>query len=231
MPLARTTTNWKICCSVLIINVLLVLQAQAQDNSPYSRYGIGDVLPQTNVLNRAMGGMSLAYWDLQSINFNNPASYARLKLTTFDVGLEYDQRTLRATNTTSSYKSRNLVPTYLNIGFPLSKKKSWGMNLGFKPVTRISYDVISNTRLSNIDSVSYRYYGTGGSTQAFIGLAGGTRNFSFGINAGYMFGNKHYGTQMSFVSDSIRYQKANYTDSTNFGGLFVKAGLQYQLVL
>jgi hypothetical protein len=46
-----------------------------------------------------------------------------------------------------------------------------------------------------------------------------------------MFGNKHYGTQMSFVSDSIRYQKANYTDSTNFGGLFVKAGLQYQLVL
>ena len=29
----------------------------------------------------------------------------------------------------------------------------------------------------------------------------------------------------------VRYQKANYTDSTNFGGVFVKAGLQYQLVL
>lgn len=231
MPSARSTTNWKICCSVLIINVLLVFQAQAQDNSPYSRYGIGDVLPQTNVLNRAMGGVSLAYWDLQSVNFNNPASYARLKLTTFDVGLEYGQRTLRATNTTSSYKSRNLLPTYLNIGFPLSKKKNWGMNLGFKPVTRISYDVVSNTRITNIDSVSYRYYGNGGSYQAFLGLAGGTRNFSIGVNAGYMFGNKHYGTQMIMINDTVRYQKASYTDSTSFGGVFVKAGIQYQLVL
>jgi hypothetical protein len=231
MPLARLITNWKICCSVLIINVLLVFQASAQENSPYSRYGIGDMLPQANVLNRAMGGISLAYWDVQSVNFNNPASYARLKLTTFDVGLEYDSRTLRATNTTSAYKSRYLIPTYLNIGLPLSKKKSWGMNIGFKPVTRINYDVESNDRLPGIDSVNYRYSGNGGSYQAFVGFAGGTRNFSIGVNAGYMFGNKHYSTQMRFINDTIAYQKANYSDSTSFGGLFVKAGIQYQLVL
>lgn len=211
--------------------MLLVFQAGAQENSPYSRYGIGDVLAQQNVLNRAMGGMSLAYWDLQSINFNNPASYARLKLTTFDVGLEYGSRTLRATNTTSKYTSRNLIPTYLNIGFPLSKKKNWGMNIGFKPVTRINYDVVSNQRLSGIDSVSYRYSGNGGSYQAFLGVAGGGRNFTFGVNAGYMFGNKHYSTQMQFINDTVRYQKANYSDSTSFGGVFVKAGFQYQLVV
>jgi hypothetical protein len=211
--------------------VLLVFQAGAQVNSPYSRYGLGDVLPQTNVLNRAMGGVSLAYSDLQSINFNNPASYSKLKLTTFDVGLEYDARTLRASNTTNAYKSKNLLPTYLNIGVPLSKKKNWGMNIGFRPVTRINYDITNQTRLSGIDSVSYRYYGNGGTYQAFLGVAGGTRNFSIGVNAGYMFGNKHYGTQMTLVNDSVRYQKANYTDSTSFGGIFVKAGFQYQLVL
>jgi hypothetical protein len=231
MRSAPITTNGRILCIVLIISALSVFQAGAQENSPYSKYGIGDVLPQTNVLNRGMGGLSLAYWDVQSINFNNPASYARLKLTTFDVGLEYAGRTLRATNTTNAYTSRNLLPTYLNIGVPLSKKKSWGMNFGFRPVTRINYDIVNNSRLPGIDSVSYRYYGTGGSYQAFVGVGGGTRNLSFGINAGYMFGNKHYGTQMSFVNDTVRYQKANYTDSTSFGGLFVKAGVQYQKVL
>jgi hypothetical protein len=224
-------TNWKIICSVLIINVLLVFQASAQENSPYSRYGLGDVISPNNILNRGMGGLSAAYWDLQSVNFNNPASYAKLKLlTTFDVGLEFDSRTLKADNK-ASYKSYNLLPAYVNIAFPLSKKKNWGMNLGFRPVTRISYDVINNTRLQGIDSVSYRYVGNGGSYQAFLGLAYGIKKLSIGINAGYMWGNKNYSTRMQFVNDTVRYQKANYSDSTNFGGLFVKAGLQYNFII
>ncbi|MEK7225992.1 MAG: hypothetical protein AAB221_09945, partial [Bacteroidota bacterium] len=48
----------------------------SQDNSPYSRYGIGDIVPNTNILSRGMGGVSAAYSDILSINFSNPASYA-----------------------------------------------------------------------------------------------------------------------------------------------------------
>ncbi len=35
----------------------------AQDNSPYSRYGLGDLVPNTNVNSRAMGGVSAGYVD------------------------------------------------------------------------------------------------------------------------------------------------------------------------
>src|SRR5690606_31988602 len=48
----------------------------AQDNSPYSRYGIGDLVPATNINYRAMGGVSAAVADHLSVNFNNPASYS-----------------------------------------------------------------------------------------------------------------------------------------------------------
>ena len=48
----------------------------AQDNSPYSRYGLGDLTPSTNIVNRGMGGFSAAYADPLSVNFNNPASYS-----------------------------------------------------------------------------------------------------------------------------------------------------------
>jgi long-subunit fatty acid transport protein len=179
-----------------------------------------------------MGGMSLAYWDLQSINFSNPASYANLKLTTFDVGLEYSSRTLRSDNADlGKYNSAYLIPTYVNIGFNLSKKKNWGMTLGLKPVTRINYEIISQQRLPGIDSVGYQYAGNGGSYQAYLGMAYGIKHFSIGFNAGYMFGNKEYTTKLLFINDTVSYLKANYSDSTSFGGIFAKVGLQYTLVV
>ena len=48
----------------------------AQDNSPNSRYGLGDLTPGTNIINRGMGSFSAGYSDPLSINFNNPASYS-----------------------------------------------------------------------------------------------------------------------------------------------------------
>jgi len=232
MPLVSTTTNCKKYLTILFISVLIGSQSLAQENSPYSRYGYGDLNPTQNVVNRAMGGLSLAYWDVQSINFTNPASYANLKLTTFDVGLEYISRTLRSNDQEQGkYNSAYLIPTYVNLGFNLSRKKKWGMNLGLKPVSRINYEVNSRTRLVGIDSVGYRYAGSGGSYQLFLGMAYGGKRLSVGFNAGYMFGNKEYTTKLLFLNDSVQYLKANYADSTDFGGLFAKIGIQYTAVL
>lgn len=232
MPLVSKTTNCKKYITVLFISVLIGIQSFSQENSPYSRYGYGDINPTQNIVNRAMGGLSLAYWDVQSINFVNPASYANLKLTTFDVGLEYTSRTLKSSNSDlGKYNSAYLIPTYVNIGFNLSKKKKWGMNLGLRPVTRINYDIISRKYLTGIDSVIYNYQGSGGSYQAFLGMAYGIKHFSIGFNAGYMFGNKEYTTKLIFANDTVSYLKANYSDSTSFGGLFAKLGLQYTFVI
>ena len=71
------------------------------------------------------------------------------------------------------------------------------MSFGLRPVTKINYKIEKNERLTGIDSLNTLYEGSGGANQAFIGT-GKIKNFSIGINAGYMFGSKDYSTQAYF---------------------------------
>ena len=64
------------CGTLFIPFFCLFLSANAQDNSPYSRYGIGDIVPSTNITSRGMAGISSSYSDIISVNMNNPASFA-----------------------------------------------------------------------------------------------------------------------------------------------------------
>src|SRR5262245_40958457 len=56
-------------------STLCSIKGFSQDNSPYSRYGLGDIVPSTNINSRGMGSISAGYSDFLSINFDNPASY------------------------------------------------------------------------------------------------------------------------------------------------------------
>jgi hypothetical protein len=82
MQLAKSTTNKRIKTLHCFLLTTLVLFSSvftpvfSQDNSPYSRYGIGDLTPTSNVIGRSMGGISAGYTDVIAINFNNPASYS-----------------------------------------------------------------------------------------------------------------------------------------------------------
>ena len=211
-------------CVVFLIKYNIVL---AQENSPYSRYGLGDIVPGQNIVNRAAGGVSAAYYDPATVNFINPASYARLKYTTFDVGLDYTGRTLKTTSPVRTLRSGYLIPSYIQVGFPLSKKANWGMNIGIRPVSRISYQLQENTRLPGIDSIQTNYNGDGGMYQTYIGTGIGSRHFTVGVNAGYAFGNKNYVTERIMMNDTVYYEKGRWSDSTHFGGLFLHAGAQY----
>ena len=226
MRSVRPITN---CFSVISVALCLIMSnGMAQENSPYSRYGLGDLIPQQNNLNRAMGGLTAAYNNFQSVNFTNPASYANIKITTYDIGLDYSSRTLRTLNPPKSFTSSYLIPSYFQLGLPLSKKNNWGMNIGLRPISRINYDIAIRTRTS-IDSIRYGYVGNGGSYQAYTGMGFGTKNFTVGLNVGYMFGNKEYNTRVAFVNDTLTYKTSNSTDTTRFGGLFYNAGFQYKI--
>lgn len=221
------TTN---CRNFLLISVIFLMKygiVSAQENSPYSRFGLGDVVPSQNILNRAMGGVAAAYYDPVSVNFINPASYARLKYTTFDVGVDYSIRTLKAVDPVRSHNSSYLIPSYLQVGIPLSKKRNWGMNIGLRPITRINYDLKEASRLPGIDSVLTSYTGNGGSYQIYAGTGIGSKHFTIGVNAGYEFGRKNYITERIFLNDSVLYEKGKWADSTYFGGFFIHSGVQY----
>lgn len=216
----------------------------SQENSPYSRYGLGDLAPNHNIFTRGMGGISAGVFDylsnfqgMGSTNFTNPATLGNITNTVFDIGAEADIRTLKSLNPVKKFTAANSLFSYINLAFPLTSEKmrkknmGWGMSFGLKPVTKINYKIEAAKRLSNIDSLYTLYEGSGGSNQAYMGMGFRIKGLSFGINAGYMFGNKDYSTRLQFINDTVAYAKSNTENKTSFGGLFVSGGAQYEVIL
>lgn len=214
--------------------VSLPFVAFAQENSPYSRYGVGNIVPAANLLNRGIGGISAGYSDVQSVNFLNPASYGNLVYTTLDLGLAVDSRTIKSITPQSKFTANNAIMSYVNIGLPLmnpqrafQKKRGWGLNFGLRPITKVNYKIQKRSRISNIDSLATIYEGSGGINEAFVGTGLRFKNLNVGVNIGYLFGNKDYSTRLVFINDTIEYLASNSASKTNFGGLSINAGVQY----
>ncbi len=213
----------------------------AQDNSPYSRYGLGDIVPNTNIVNRGMGGISAAYADFLSINFNNPASYSGFQTLVeqntnkpisgrvlLDVGLNIENRTLRSPNQIEKFTASNALFSYVQVGIPL--RRNWGLSFGIKPITRISYNIQQIERTS-IDSIRTQNTGDGGSYLPSIGTGFRIKNFSAGVNVGYLFGKRETSNKIGFANDSVEFKNGDFTTNTSFGDLFFNAGLQYTIKL
>lgn len=207
----------------------------AQDNSPYSRYGLGDLSPNSNILSRGMGGITAGYSDYQSINMNNPASLGYTATTIFDLGTEVSRRTLKSNTSPAKSTSTNAYFSYLQIGFPIASKKmllkgnSWGVSFGLRPLTQINYKIATNQRLPGIDSLNTLYEGTGGLNQANVSTGIKLHNLSLGVSGGYTFGNKNFSTDLNFINDSVTYQKSTSTAQTRITGFFLTLGAQYDI--
>ena len=222
-------------CLVVIFGFFLV-NAQAQQNSPFTRYGIGELYNSQHAISRALGGLSAAYADGlnnnvgQGVNFNNPATYSSLYLVTLDLGVTIDSRTLISNNPTGKFTSNNFVPSYLAVGIPLKRAKGWGMAFGLKPVSSINYSIEQRERTAG-DSLQTLYQGSGGLNQVFVGISKKWNTFSIGFNTGYNFGRKEINTRKTFINDTIPYYQSLNSSTTTFSGVFLSGGLQYEFSL
>lgn len=231
----------------LAVFVSLYSISFAQDNSPYSRYGIGDLLPGTNMTTCSMGGISAGYADWTSVNFSNPASYSQFfalkearsnKLAAgrviLDVGLNFDNHTLIEPNTTNRFSSSNALFSYVQLGLPL--RRNWGLTFGLRPVSRISYDITRTERLSDpisgnyLDTAVTQFKGSGGAYLPTMGTGFGFNIgksiVSFGANMGYLFGSRQT-TALRTIVDTLTYNPADFTTNSSFGGLYFDAGFQF----
>ncbi|MCW3088926.1 MAG: hypothetical protein JWQ78_2312 [Sediminibacterium sp.] len=230
-----TISNLSRVCLAFISGCFL-LTASAQENSPFSRYGLGEYYSSQHILSRALGGLSAAYADGvnnnvgQSINFNNPATYSNFYMASFDIGLTIDSRTLRSVTPAGKFTSNNFIPSYLAVGMPLNRAKGLGLAFGLKPLSRISYSVQDLSRVVG-DSLQTLYEGSGGLNQVFVGIGKKWKTLSMGINTGYNFGRKEISTRKTFLNDTVAYYQSNSSTTTNFGGVFLSGGLQYELSL
>jgi len=204
--------------------------AFSQDNSPFSRYGLGNIVPGQHIANRGLGGISAAYRDPlgQSVNFYNPASYSAMALVSYDLALSVSTNTLKSANPINTYSATNFTPSYVVMGMPLYKKRGLGLAFGLRPVTKIAYSILENTRVPGIDSVSTLYEGNGGLYQGFFGVGKRWGGLSIGFNGEANFGRKETDTRVLFNNDSVVYQSANFATITTFNKFTFLGGLQYQ---
>lgn len=227
--------------SVLILLLLFTLGARAQqaDNSPYSRFGIGDLTDVNFNHTRQMGGLGASFLDAFHINIVNPASYSFLNATAFDVGLFAKYTSLQDKNNTGTFWSGNLE--YLSLAFPLKNpineiydgvKKPYKLGMAFTlmPHSNVSYNIVSLDSLSGVGNFTRRYLGTGGSYKFIWGNSIKYKDFAFGINAGYLFGKLNNERSVIFNDFDFPFNDVYATDY-NIRGLLWNAGLIYTKVI
>lgn len=203
---------------------LLALEAQSQNtsNTPYSQFGLGQVLNNSSAINTSMGGIKNGVRFENAINLANPASLSALRFTTYEVSA-FSSFTKFSSNTASAQKM-NAALSYIKIAFPVSKKM--GMSFGLVPLSGVGYEsrVASRTADTPVTNV---YQGDGGLNQFYI--AGGyeiAKGLSVGVNANYLFGSINRSKSSEFP-DSLNFYNIRQTNSTYVGSLLFNFGLQY----
>jgi hypothetical protein len=230
----------------------LSLPALSQDNSPYTRYGLGDIVPATNITGRGMAGLSAGNVDLYglTINYNNPATFSMFqsikeqstgKMTSgravLDLGINLENRTLKEPNTVGKFTASNFLFSHVQVGVPL--RPNWGLSFGLRPLTRVSYKILSREKLIDpntgnpIDTALTLNEGDGGAYLASIGTGFAIKlntnsSISFGINGGYLFGKKQTNVRRTLFNDSITYIAGNFETNTTYSNLTASGGVQFQ---
>ncbi len=222
----------------LLISITIFAQPP-KTNSPYSRFGLGDLLDQRFAVSQTTG-FTNAFHDYYHLNFQNPASFAHLTVTAFDLGLYAQNSEWEDTNNgTNRNWSGNL--SYISIGFPMLnpvnqvldreiKTLKWGMGFNLQPYTLVGYDLATESDLENIGEIITRFRGTGGTYRLQWGNGVNYKNFSGGINVGYLFG-RIENSQIVTLNEVFSSYESRFNDNININGFIWNAGVQYDLLI
>lgn len=199
-------------------------QNSNKENSPYSRYAIGEQRSGLNVALKGMASISTAHAGKFQVNTDNPASYASLLLTTYEAGGEGSTRTVIANN--QSYGTGTATLSYLTIGIPLGN--NFGMAIGLRPHTRVYYRMSDSLDLPGIGPSVKIFSGDGSTNYAFLGFAGKRGGFSAGFNLGYLFGTVRHSSIFQKQYDTVNAYNTDFSNFTKIGGIYWKAGVMYE---
>ncbi len=220
----------KILQKILLFSLLVFVfnkfgYSQNRINSPYSRFGVGEIQHNQNSRFIALGGTSLAYKTPNSVNFLNPASYSVFDTLSFifEGGLQSNFSDLETS--TLSQKSNYTSMSHLTFGFPITHK--WKASFGLLPYSSVGYKVSDYKTEDSVGNVKYIYDGQGGINQFFVGQAYSiNKNLSIGLNVSYLFGSIEK-SRTAVILDSVYTYNVKAKNTTNYGVFKFDFGLQY----
>jgi hypothetical protein len=215
---------------VLVSALHYHVHGQIQINSPYTRFGPGNLVEYgMNPRINAMGGL---YFGLQAnnlINPANPASYAAFDSVSFifDGGVFGMMSELKTT--TLSDRGDYISLSHFMFGFPVTHW--WKTSFGLLPFSHVGYDIYS---LSDADTIAglpateQVYQGSGGYNQLYWG--NGFRigkHLSLGFNLKYIFGSIYRSRGISFP-DSVEIKNTYVKGSIRPNDIYGEVGIQYK---
>ena len=230
MDLNRMKKNIYIIVAMLLLSICSYAQEGAHSSySPYSIYGIGDIMTEGTEFNKGMGGVGVATRNKRFINYMNPASITARDSLSFmaDFGLEQKNTLYRQGNVKSGNNTFNIYDFVMS--FPIYRSSAF--MVGVTPFSDVGYDFSSIEKnpeiIGNTGNISYDSYGTGGIYQLFIG-AGVTfwDRLSLGAEAIYYLGNIDKVTNMDYSNSS--YRSLNSGNELSVNAFTGKFGLQYE---
>lgn len=227
--------------SALFCLITFAAWAQPKQNSPYSRFGIGDLLTQSFVHQTAMGSQSAAFHDPYHLNLQNPASYAFLRSTAFETGLFAKYSHLQdSTGNTKNNWTGNI--SYLALGFTLKspinevldrEKNPWKFGMGFAltPYSIVGYNIETAQTLSDVGSVETTFQGSGGTYRLQWSNAVRYKYTAFGATLGWMFGKTSYDNTTTFIDSLLPTFQDNIRQDIGIHGFVWNVGLQHDIPL
>lgn len=194
----RTTFLKSILIAALLAWLGAIAYAQADVDSPYSLFGVGQVRDKAmNVRLKGMSGTSNAMFGIGMINSENPATYAKIDSLAFLFDAGFYFKTSTFSTATLSERSSNASFDYISMAFGLTSW--WKVALGVQPYSTAGYTMLVNSNKPDIGNYATRFKGTGGMNQVFVGTALKLgKHFAIGANGYYVFGNTQTETTLYF---------------------------------
>ncbi len=173
-------------CALLLTMVTGMAIAQNNTNSPYTRYGYGDLSDQSFGNSRAMGGIAFGLRDGAQINPLNPASYTAIDSLTFLFEGGVSLQNMNISGSGVKLNAKNSSFDYLAMQFRLHPRIA--MSIGLLPFSNVGYSV-SDSKVDNGVSQTRSFTGDGGLHQLYGGIGVKVlKNLSLGVNASYFWG-------------------------------------------
>ncbi|PKP30054.1 MAG: hypothetical protein CVT99_14840 [Bacteroidetes bacterium HGW-Bacteroidetes-16] len=219
----------KITISFLLVLTGIAVWGQTGINSPYSRFGLGEL--HNNNINSTvmgMGGISIGFANSTTLNPSNPASYVVQDSSAFmfEIGI-YGNSTTYKTTTMSEHGS-DLSLNYLMFGFPVTRW--YRMALGVLPFSKVGYNIQTTVEVPNFSDVLHNFTGDGGLNQIFWGHGFKLQeNLRIGFNATYLFGQTSR-SSMIYFPDSAYIFGTKSESRLKVSDFIFDYGLQYDLI-
>lgn len=214
---------WQKIKKYILLSVLLQANLFASGGSVYSRFGLGDFYYSYSARRMAIGELGIAAVDYDYLNFLNPASWSKLRLTRIETGIIYNGNNI-SSNASSVYHAQTIFTGFM-FGFPINHENGISFTVGILPFSNVDYDVNVDETNQSVDSYKMTFSGKGGLSKALVGLSYKLPfNFAIGTSLDYYVGKITHQSSVEFQSGS-NFRNGSFQDEYSYGGIGFTVGL------